>query len=86
VRIRWSKMMNAVANEPEFYRSEAFAEDVADLVATAPVIEPARRETAHRLTKALSAILALAGTALPRRRVQAEAASRRPRLARATLT
>jgi hypothetical protein len=33
--------MNAIETETQLYRSEAFAEDVLDLVASAPVIEPA---------------------------------------------
>ena len=37
--------MNAVDIESQLYRSEAFAEDVLDLVARAPVVEPARPST-----------------------------------------
>jgi len=75
--------MNAAANQPDFYRSEAFAEDVQDLVATTPVIEPVRKPV-RRLAKSLRFVLVLIGLRSPRRR--REAGSRHPKLARASVT
>jgi hypothetical protein len=76
-------MMNADANRPDFYRSEAFAEDVLDLVATSPAIEQAVKPVTWP-AKAARAALALIGMALPRRRRQTQ--GRRPSLARPSLT
>lgn len=59
--------MNAVATEPDLYRSEAFAEDVADLVATAPQPEPVSapvRWVANALPVAV-ALLGIAFAVLP---------------------
>jgi hypothetical protein len=76
-------MMKADANQPDFYRSEAFAEDVIDLVATVPAIERAGKRVTWP-AKAVRAALALIGVASTRRRRESE--SRRPSLARPSLT
>ena len=51
--------MNAAATESTLYRSEAFAEDVLDLVATAPLAEPVQTPV-RWLVNALPAALAVA--------------------------
>jgi hypothetical protein len=76
--------MNADTNQPDFYRSEAFAEDVLDLVATTPAIESAGHRVSSWPAKAVRAALAWVGVALPRRR--RDAGSQRPSLARPSLT
>jgi hypothetical protein len=56
-------MMNAaITTEPDLYRSEAFAEDVLDLVATMPVIEPVSQPK-RWVVSALPVALALLGAA-----------------------
>ena len=58
--------MNAAVIEPDLYRSEAFAEDVLDLVAAAPVIEPQVEPVnlpARWLINALPLAVALVGVA-----------------------
>jgi len=75
--------MTADANQPDFYRSEAFAEDVIDLVATAPAIERAGKRVTWP-AKAVRVALAVVGVASPLRHRESE--SRRPSLARPSLT
>lgn len=58
--------MNAAVIEPDLYRSEAFAEDVLDLVAAAPVVEPqveSMNLPARWLINALPLAVALVGLA-----------------------
>ena len=52
----------STAAECPVYRSEAFAEDVFDLVASAPVVEPLGGR-AHWLVNALPVAVALLGVA-----------------------
>jgi hypothetical protein len=52
----------STAAESPVYRSEAFAEDVFDLVASAPVVEPSAGR-AHWLVNALPVAVALLGVA-----------------------
>lgn len=59
--------MNAVDIETQLYRSEAFAEDVLDLVARAPVVEPARASP-HWPAKAVPLAAALFGGAFTKPR------------------
>ena len=54
--------MNTTAADSQLYRSEAFAEDVADLVAAAPVIEPTAAP-ARWLVNAVPVAVALLGVA-----------------------
>ncbi|MES2959966.1 MAG: hypothetical protein V4792_17390 [Pseudomonadota bacterium] len=54
--------MNAAATESHLYRSEAFAEDVFDLVSEAPVIEPVPAG-ARWLVNAVPVAVALLGVA-----------------------
>jgi hypothetical protein len=54
--------MSPVAEFP-VYRSEAFAEDVFDLVAGTPVVEPEADGSAHWLVKAVPVAVALLGVA-----------------------
>jgi hypothetical protein len=54
--------MSHVAEFP-VYRSEAFAEDVFDLVASAPVVEPEADGSAHWLVNAVPVAVALLGVA-----------------------
>ena len=58
--------MNAVMEptiDSQLYRSEAFAEDVFDLVAVAPVVEPPIDEPARWLINAVPVAVALLGVA-----------------------
>jgi len=54
--------MNTAAAESHLYRSEAFAEDVFELVASAPVIEPTGAP-ARWLVNAVPVAVALLGVA-----------------------
>jgi hypothetical protein len=55
--------MNSPITEPDLYRSEAFAEDLLDLVAAAPAIEPPTGAPARWLINAVPVAVALLGVA-----------------------
>lgn len=55
--------MNPAATEPDLYRSEAFLEDVLDLVSAAPAIVEPAEEPVLWLVNALPVAVALMGVA-----------------------
>jgi hypothetical protein len=55
--------MYAMTTEPRLYRSEAFSEDVADLVSAAPSVVEAPAGRARWLIHALPVAVALLGVA-----------------------
>ena len=52
-----------IAAEFPVYRSEAFAEDVLDLVAAAPIVEPTGKTPSRWLANAMPTAVALLGAA-----------------------